>query len=59
MPRKKSTNEEILDTLNGLVEAVGNGFDKVNGKLSRIELTILAEHARRIEHLEHKAGIRN
>ncbi len=85
MSEKPTKEDEILDTLNGLVGAVGSRFDKVDAgfekvdvrfdkidekladhdmelseirqQLDRIENSILAEHARRIEALERKVGL--
>ena len=62
----KESNEEILHTLADMNEAIGGRFDRVDEQLvdmqtqlNRIETIILQEHARRIEALERKAGLRS
>ena len=62
----KESNEEILHTLADMNEAIGGRFDRVDEQLAdmqtqlnRIETIILQEHARRIEALERKAGLRS
>ena len=62
----KESNEEILHTLADMNEAIGGRFDRVDEQLvdmqtqlNQIETIILQEHARRIEALERKAGLRS
>lgn len=73
MPKAKRTKEdEILSTLEGLTMAVGDGFEKVRGEfgkvhqeladvrsdIHRIEAYILKDHQNRLETVERKLGIR-
>ncbi len=37
MPKDNTKEDEILDTLSGLTEAVGSGFDKVNNHLEKLD----------------------
>ena len=40
MPRNHTKEDEILDTLTGLTEVVGSGFDKVNTHLEKIDTEV-------------------
>ncbi len=55
MPKKHIKEDEILDTLTGLTEAVGSGFDKMNSRLDRVDET-LTHHDQQLSHIDGRLG---